>query len=158
MKSTFSLQSSNFSLPLPLPLTYMIVLSFLLCFSRSIIKVILSQKGKPIPSCPPYIHIWMWKSINPFGLGQLWGLVRLSGRPRASSPSWRKLLLGTYASAPSFPALAPLNLHPQWIIKPALDGLTEHERPSVFLLKGLKYLKRHGSKTWNMIIWQQACS
>ena len=76
----------------------------------------------------------------------------------ASLPAGESFFLGTDVGAPSFPALAPLNLHPQWIIKPAMDELTKSEGPRVFLLKSLKYLKRHSSKTWNMIIWQQAHS
>lgn len=61
-------------------------------------------------------------------------------RPRASSlqasvhsPSWRKLFLGTNVSAPLFPALAPLNLYQQLIIKSGLGELNKHEGPSVFL-------------------------
>lgn len=127
-------------------------------FLWGLIKYYFSQKGKPIllpPKCKPdniNLNVKIYKSLLD------WANYEASCLWPAGQCPFSQLEKAFPGYLCQCPALAPLNLHPQWIINPALDELAKHEGPPVFLLKSLKYLKRHGSKTWNMIIWQQACS
>ena len=119
-------------------------------FMRGLIKYYVSQKGKPTllpPKCKPdninlnvkiYKSLWIGPIMRPCASGWQAGV---------HAPSWRKPFLGTNVSAPSFPALAPLNLHPQWIIRPALDEawgssgfpLKKPKIPQTTRFKDLKY-------------------